>query len=397
MFIQPSLTQNQVDVILPVGQYISIGNTGNESTTVLLQSVATSAQPWNYSTIGTLFNTARTFGPYTEDRTIRIDNRNATVEYSIGTQPQLRNFPIFVIENKGPIGLVEPAGTFVTLTYNNNAGKVRLNSAGAHGLTAAVAVNENVYVTWSGGTGVTGLYPVTALDTDTTGTAVTIDLAYKSSTVTISIAAPGVVTWTDHGLSVNDTIRFTTTGALPTGLAINTTYYVKTVLSPNRFTVSASAGGAAITTSGTQSGVQTALVWYGTAVVAVANTAVTLASVTVPGWSVGTGGQIEINALFSLTNSANAKNLGMTFGGSAVFTLASANVASVSVQKEIVNRGGSQIVSSAVGATGHGASTGTVLTLSVNTNVDQTFAITAQPVTANELVQLEYYSLQAIF
>ena len=397
MFIQPSLTQNQVDVILPVGQYISIGNTGNESTTVLLQSVATSAQPWNYSTIGTLFNTAQTFGPYTEDRTIRIDNRNATVEYSIGTQPQLRSFPQLVIENKGPIGLVEPAGTFVTLTYNNNAGKVRLNSAGAHGLTAAVAVGENVYVTWTGGTGVTGLYPVTALDTDTTGTAVTIDLAYKSATATITIAAPGVVTWTDHGLSVNDTIRFTTTGALPTGLAINTTYYVKTVLSPNRFTVSASAGGATITTSGTQSGTQTALVWYGTAVVAVANTAVTLASVTVPGWSVGTGGQIEINALFSLTNSANAKNLNMTFGGSAIFTLAAANNASVSIQKEIVNRGGSQIVSSAVGATGHGASTGTVLTLSVNTNVDQTFAITAQPTTANELVQLEYYSLQAIF
>jgi hypothetical protein len=92
MFIQPSLTQNQVDVILPVGEYISIGNTGNEATTVLLQSVATSAQPWNYSTIGTLFNTAQTFGPYTEERTIRIDNRNATVEYSIGAQPQLRSF-----------------------------------------------------------------------------------------------------------------------------------------------------------------------------------------------------------------------------------------------------------------------------------------------------------------
>ena len=397
MFIQPSLTQNQVDVILPVGQYISIGNTGNESTTVLLQSVATSAQLWNYSTIGTLFNTAQTFGPYTEERTIRIDNRNATVEYSIGAQPQLRNFPALVLENKGPIGLVEPAGTFVTLTYDNNAGKVRLNSAGAHGLTAAVAVGENVYATWTGGTGVTGLYPVTALDTDTTGTAVTIDLAYISATVTITIAAPGVITWTDHGLSVNDTIRFTTTGALPTGLAAGTTYYVKTVLSPNTFTVSASAGGAAITTSGTQSGVQTALVWYGTAVVAVANTAVTLASVTVPGWSVGTGGQIEINALFSLTNSANAKNLNMNFGGSAIFTLAAANNASVSVQKEIVNRGGSQIVSNAVGATGHGASTGTVLTLSVNTNVDQTFAITAQPATANELVQLEYYSFQANF
>jgi hypothetical protein len=169
------------------------------------------------------------------------------------------------------------------------------------------------------------------------------------------------------------------------------------VLSPNTFTVSASAGGAAITTSGTQSGVQTALVWYGTAVVAVANTAVTLASVTVPGWSVGTGGEIELDALFSLTNSANAKNLNMTFGGSAIFTLASANVASVSVQKNIVNRGGSQIVSNAVAATGHGASTGAVVTLTVNTTVDQTFAITAQPTTANELVQLEYYNMHILF
>ena len=396
MFIQPSLTSSQVELVIPNGQYISIGNTGDEPSVVQIQA-AVPGQPWLYSTLATLFNSAQTFGPFGEERTIRIDNRNATVEYSIGAQPQLRSFPALVLENKGPIGLVEPAGTFVTLTYNNNAGKVRLNSAGAHGLTAAVAVGENVYVTWTGGTGVTGLYPVTALDTDTTGTAVTIDQTYKSSTVTISIAAPGVVTWAAHGLSINDTVRFTTTGALPTGLAINTTYYVKTVLSANTFTVSTSAGGAAVTTSGTQSGVQTALVWYGTAVVAVANTAVTLASVTVPGWSVGTGGQIEINALFSLTNSANAKNLGMTFGGSAIFTLAAANNASVSVQKEIVNRGGSQIVSNAIGATGHGASTGTVLTLSVNTNVDQTFAITAQPATANELVQLEYYSLQAIF
>jgi hypothetical protein len=396
MFIQPSATTNDVDLPIPAGESISIGSTGNEPSTVQLRT-AYPGQAWIYTTIGSLFNSAQTFGPYGQDRVIRISSRNAQVEYSIGTAPQLRSFPALVLENKGPIGLVEPAGTFTTLTYNNNAGKVRLNSAGAHGLTAAVAVGENVYVTWTGGTGVTSLYPVTALDTDTTGTAVTIDLAYKSATVTISIAAPGVVTWTGHGLSVNDTIRFTTTGALPTGLAINTTYYVKTVLSTNTFTVSTSAGGAAVTTSGTQSGTQTALVWYGTAVVAVANTAVTLASVTVPGWSVGTGGEIEIDALFSMTNSANAKNLNMTFGGSAVFTLASANVASVSVQKNIVNRGGSQIVSNAVNATGHGTSTSAVVTLTVDTTVNQTFAITAQPATANELVQLEYYNMHVLF
>jgi len=397
MFIQPSLTTNQVDVIVPVGEYISIGNTGNEATTVLLQSVAPSAQYWNYSTIGTLSNTAQTFGPYTEDRTIQIQNRNATVEYSIGAQPQLRSFPALVIGNLAAVSLVEPAATFVTLTYDNNAGDVRLNSAGAHGLTAAVAVGQDVYVTWTGGTADTGFYEVTALDVDTTGTAVSIDLPYIASTVTITIAAPGIVTWAAHGLSVNDTIRFTTTGALPTGLAINTTYYVKTVLSANTFTVSASAGGAAITTTGTQSGTQTALVWYGTAVVAVANTVVTLASVTVPGWAMGTGGGMEIDALFSLTNNATVKTLGMTYGGGVLLSAAAANNAGACVQKLMCNRGGSQVVSNSASAVGHGLSTGANVFLSVDTTVDQTFVITVQPATANNLMRLEAFKLHISF
>ena len=395
MFIQPSLTQNQVDVILPVGQYISIGNTGNESTTVLLQSVATSAQPWNYSTIGTLFNTAQTFGPYTEDRTIRIDNRNATVEYDIGAQPQLRSFPALVLGSLEPVSLVQPAATFVTLTYDDDAGDIKLVSAGVHGLTNAVSQGQDVYITWTGGTATTGFYEV--LDADTATDELTIDLPYIDSTVTISIAAPGVVTWTAHGLSVNDTIRFTTTGALPTGLAINTTYYVKTVLSANTFTVSTSAGGAAITTSGTQSGTQTALVWYGTAVVAVANTEVTVATVTVPGWAMGTGGGMEIDALFSLTNNATVKTLGMTYGGGVLLAAAAANNASACVQKLMCNRGGSQVVSNSATAVGHGLSTGANVFLTVDTTVDQTFAITVKPATANNLMRLEAYKLHISF
>ena len=395
MFIQPSLTQNQVDVILPVGQYISIGNTGNESTTVLLQSVATSAQPWNYSTIGTLFNTAKTFGPYTEDRTIRIDNRNATVEYSIGAQPQLRSFPALVLGSLEPVSLVQPAATFVTLTYDDDTGNVKLVSAGVHGLTNAVSQGQDVYITWTGGTATTGFYEVLDADTDTEE--VTIDLPYISSTVTITIAAPGVVTWTGHGLSVNDTIRFTTTGALPTGLAINTTYYVKTVLSPNTFTVSASAGGAAITTTGTQSGTQTALVWYGTAVVAVANTEITVASVTVPGWAMGTGGGMEIDALFSLTNNATVKTLGMTYGGGVLLAAAAANNASACVQKLMCNRGGSQVVTNSATAVGHGLSTGANVFLTVDATQDQTFAITVKPATANNLMRLEAFKLHISF
>jgi len=395
MFIQPSLTSNDVDVLLPKGEYISIGNTGNEPTTVLLQAVVPTAQAWNYSQLGTLSNSAQTFGPYTQDRTIRIQNRNATVEYDVGAQPKLRGFPTLVLGNMTPVSLVEPAATFVTLTYDDDAGNVKLVSAGVHDLTNAVAQGQDLYITWTGGTAATGFYEV--VDADTATDEVTIDLPYIDATVTISIAAPGVVTWANHGLSVNDTIRFTTTGALPTGLAINTTYYVKTVLSANTFTVSTSAGGTAVTTSGTQSGTQTALVWYGTAVVAVANTAVTLSSLTVPGWSMGVGGGMEIDALYTLTNSATAKNIGMTYGGGVLMAVSGASNASACAQKLMCNRGGSQIISNAANQVGHGLSTGANVVLTVDATQNQTFAFTAQPAAANNVVRLEAYKLMINF
>lgn len=85
--------------------------------------------------------------------------------------------------------------------------------------------------------------------------------AKQSATVMVSIASPGVVTWTGHGLTANQMVRFTTTGALPTGLATGTTYYVKTVLDANTFTLSAAPGGAVINTTGEQSGAHTASQW----------------------------------------------------------------------------------------------------------------------------------------
>jgi hypothetical protein len=395
MFIQPSMTVNTLDLLVPNGQSISIGSTGDDRTVVFLQAVNPKSKTWNYTQIGELDNTAETFGPYGADRVIRIQSKNSTVEYDISTQPKLRSFPALVLGNLTPVALVQPAATFVTLTYDDDAGDVKLVSAGVHSLTNAVAQGASLFVTWTGGTAATGFYEVLDADTDTEE--VTIDLPYIEATVTITIAAPGVITWTGHGLAVNDTIRFTTTGALPTGLAINTTYFVKTVLSANTFTVSTSAGGAAVTTSGTQSGVQTALVWYGVPVVAVANTLVTLASVTVPGWSMGVGGGIEIDALFTITNSASAKNLGMTYGGGVLMAVSAANNASACAQKLMCNRGGSQIVSNAANQIGHGLSTGANVFLTVDATLDQPFTFTAQPATANNLVKLEAFKLYISF
>lgn len=73
--------------------------------------------------------------------------------------------------------------------------------------------------------------------------------------VTITIATPAVFTLTAHGLQVGDTIQLSTTGSLPTGLAVSTDYYVISAgLTANDFQVSATLNGTAIDTSGVQSG-----------------------------------------------------------------------------------------------------------------------------------------------
>jgi hypothetical protein len=82
-------------------------------------------------------------------------------------------------------------------------------------------------------------------------------VAAVSATVTISIASPGVVTDTAHGLLVNTPVSFSTTGTLPTGIVAGTTYYVKLVVDANSYQIAATVGGTAIVTSGTQTGVHT--------------------------------------------------------------------------------------------------------------------------------------------
>jgi len=78
------------------------------------------------------------------------------------------------------------------------------------------------------------------------------------ATVTITIASPAVITYAGHKLKPGDAVKFATTGALPTGLKAGTIYYVILEgLTANAFEVSATQGGSAINTSGTQSGAHT--------------------------------------------------------------------------------------------------------------------------------------------
>lgn len=87
------------------------------------------------------------------------------------------------------------------------------------------------------------------------------NIVSASKTFTVTIATPAVFSLTNHGLVLGDIVNFTTSGALPTGLTVGTNYYVITAgLTANAFEVSTSSGGAAVNTSGTQSGIHTVII-----------------------------------------------------------------------------------------------------------------------------------------
>lgn len=79
--------------------------------------------------------------------------------------------------------------------------------------------------------------------------------AVTSRTVTITIATPGVVTLNSHGFTNGTGVTFATTGTLPSPLVANTLYYAVGATT-NTFEVALTVGGSPITTTGTQTGVQ---------------------------------------------------------------------------------------------------------------------------------------------
>jgi hypothetical protein len=82
------------------------------------------------------------------------------------------------------------------------------------------------------------------------------NVGYSPIQVTITIASPGVITL-PIGFSFPNgtTISFTSTGALPTGLAVGTVYFV-VASTGGTFSLSTTINGTPITTSGGQSGLQ---------------------------------------------------------------------------------------------------------------------------------------------
>lgn len=150
-------------------------------------------------------------------------------------------------------GLVRPGMLYVGATASNNKGRL-LPFVKSPTDTALLEFTSALLRIWISDTVLTRPSVTSSV---TNGT-----FSYGSGSITVTVASPGVVTWASHGFTGNEPIVFTTTGALPTGLTAGTTYYVLAAsLTANTFRVSATVGGAAINTSGSQSGSHTG--YYG--------------------------------------------------------------------------------------------------------------------------------------
>lgn len=159
------------------------------------------------------------------------------------------------IDGWSQMGAFGDAGALITTALINRGRDVKQKG------TANAGSMANVFAVVPGDPGQAKL-KVAARPSNKKNYAVLIDLndgEELSSTVTISIATPGVVTWVGHGLSVGQKVKFETSGELPTGLVAGTEYFVKATPSADTFQVSATAAGAAIATTGTQSGSHTAI------------------------------------------------------------------------------------------------------------------------------------------
>lgn len=72
---------------------------------------------------------------------------------------------------------------------------------------------------------------------------------YSTNTVNVSVGVPGVVADVGHSFIVNTPVTFTS-GPLPTGLTVGTTYFVRNPVAGVSYELSLTSGGASITTTG---------------------------------------------------------------------------------------------------------------------------------------------------
>ena len=170
------------------------------------------------------------------------------------------------LESGVSVSSTDQAGkaTVYYTSHRNNYGILRAGAGFAMYPFSELSNDLTQSVTGKAGPAAAG--PYQAIDTFVWNDAGAIRLTrgpkwIKSGAVTVTIATPAVAGWTAHGLYDGATFRWpSTTGALPTGVALNTDYFI-TKVDANSFKLSTTlanqVAGTYIATSGSQSGVHT--------------------------------------------------------------------------------------------------------------------------------------------
>ena len=120
----------------------------------------------------------------------------------------------------------------------------------------------------------------------------------------------------------------------------------------------------------------------------------TLATISVPGGSMGLNGQIESILHFTYTSSANNKILRLKLGATTFWQITATTTANYQLYTRICNRNStsSQVhFTLSAGTSGFGQSGSAVTTGVIDTTADQDITITGQLASAAETIQLESY------
>lgn len=186
-------------------------------------------------------------------RSLRVQNDSGTTGWrlSLTTVGSVTiNGGTFIINNIDQADFI-PAGTTIPFATGNNqkavyftqdplnigVGQLQIASVGSIFNTS----NNRLYV--HNGVAATHQYYVYDLSTNPT---------YTTSSVSVSVASPGVVTDIGHTYAVNTPVVFTA-GTLPTGLTVGTVYFVRNPIAAVSYELSATSGGASINTTGSPS------------------------------------------------------------------------------------------------------------------------------------------------
>jgi len=121
----------------------------------------------------------------------------------------------------------------------------------------------------------------------------------------------------------------------------------------------------------------------------------TLATITIPANAMGANGRIELDVIWSYTNSANTKTLRQKFGGTTILSTAVGASAVTRTSAVIANRNATNSqVATPNFSTSFGVSSATLTTMAIDTTAAVNIVLTAQLANSGETITLEAYSVK---